>query len=60
MLDEMRSKAQHHDARFAEAYREGLKDAGGFMGLMNAMSDDVPQKKELQDIFARYCRGELP
>ena len=20
----------------------------------------VPQKKELQDIFARYCRGELP
>jgi hypothetical protein len=59
LLDEMRAKAQHSDSFYATAYREGLKDAGGFMGLINAMSDDLPQKKELQDRFARYVHGDF-
>jgi hypothetical protein len=59
LLEEIKSKAHQSDALYATAYREGLKDAGGFMGLMNAMSDSLPQKKELQDRFARYVHGDF-
>ena len=57
LLQEIESKANQSDALYATAYREGLKDAGGFMGLMNAMTDG-PQKKALQDRFARHVNSD--
>jgi hypothetical protein len=56
LLEEIKAKANQ---RSAEAYREGLKDAAGFMGLVSAMSDKQPQKKELQERFSRYVHGDL-
>ena len=58
LLEEIKNKAHQADAVYTTAYREGLKDAGGFMGLMNAMSDS-PEKKDLQDRFARYVHGDF-
>jgi hypothetical protein len=59
LLDEIKTKAHHQDAQCAAAYREGLKDAAGFMGLASAMSDKFPQKKELQERFSRYVHGDF-
>ncbi len=58
ILDEIKEQAHQQDARCASAYREGLKDAAGFMGLASAMPDSA-QKKELQERFSRYVKGDF-
>lgn len=53
LLDEISAQIERGDAT---GYRAGLKDAAGFMGLVNAMPE-TPEKKSLQERFSELCQS---